>query len=197
MDSQLTIEGLALVLTLAYVVLAIVQNVWCWPAGFVGAGLTLLVCVDARLYGASALQVVYMALMVYGWYQWRQGGDEGGRLEVSRTPGRWWIALGMTGAVLAAALGVFLARRTDAALPFWDAGTTSFSLVAQFMTTRKWVESWPVWIAVDAVYVGMFVSRELHLMTALYLALIGFAVAGYLGWRRSMSAGAAAAETSQ
>ena len=181
---------------MTYVVLAIVQSVWCWPAGFVGAGLTLLVCVNARLYGASALQVVYMALMVYGWYQWRQGGDEGGRLEVSRTPGRWWIALGITGAVFAALLGVLLAQRTDAALPFWDAGTTSFSLVAQFMTTRKWVESWPVWVAVDAVYVGIFVSQELHLMTALYLALIGFAVAGYLGWRRSMSTGEAAAETS-
>lgn len=186
MDLQLTTEGLAVVLTLAYVVLAIVQSVWCWPVGFVGASLTLLVCMNARFYGASALQLVYMALMVYGWYEWRLGGDEGGRLAVSRTPRRWWVGLCIAGAVFATALGVFLTQRTDAALPFWDAGTTSFSLVAQFMTTRKWVESWLVWIAVDAVYVGMFVSRELHLMAALYLALIGFAVAGFLGWSRSL-----------
>ena len=29
-------------------------------------------------------------------------------------------------------------------LPFWDAGTTAFSLVAQWMTTRKWIETWLV-----------------------------------------------------
>jgi nicotinamide mononucleotide transporter len=179
-------EALALVFNLAYVVLAIFQSVWCWPAGLVGAGLTLVVFLHARLYGAMALQGVYVTLMVYGWYQWRHGGEKGGALAVSRTPARWRLVLVVAGAAFATVLGVCLKTWTDAALPFWDAGTTSFSLVAQFMTTRKWLESWLVWIVVDAVYVGMLLSQQLHLMTALYLAYLVLAALGFVKWRRSL-----------
>jgi nicotinamide mononucleotide transporter len=180
------LEALALVFNLAYVVLAIYQNALCWPAGLVGAGLTFVVFLDARLYGAMALQGVYMALMVYGWHEWRQGGEEGGQLAVSRTPARWRFMLGLAGAAFGLVLGLFLLYRTDAALPFWDAGTTSFSLVAQFMTTRKWIENWLVWIVVDAVYVGMLVSQQLYLMAALYMAYLVLAVWGWFQWQRSL-----------
>ncbi len=93
--------------------------------------------------------------------------------------------------VFAVGLGLFLRHGTDAALPFWDAGTTSFSLVAQFMTTRKWLESWLVWIVVDLVYAGMLISQGLSVMAALYVAYLVLAVAGFLKWRRSLGAGLA------
>ena len=179
-------EALALVLNLAYVVLAIFQSVLCWAAGLFGAVLSLVVFLHARLYGATALQVVYMVLMAYGWYEWRHGGAKGGALAVSRAPARWRLGLGAAGLAFAAGLGLLLEHGTDAALPFWDAGTTSFSLVAQFMTTRKWIESWLVWIAVDVVYTGMLVSQELGLMAALYVGYLVLAVLGYLKWRRSL-----------
>jgi nicotinamide mononucleotide transporter len=186
MDAQTLLEALAVVFNLGYVVLAIFQSVWCWAAGLVGATLTLLVFLHARLYGAMALQGVYIALMVYGWYEWRHGGEGGRGLAVSRTPGSWRLGLGLAGVAFAVALGSFLRFRTDAALPFWDAVTTSFSLVAQFMTTRKWLESWLVWIAVDTVYVGMLVSQHLPLMAALYGAYLVLAVLGFAKWRRSL-----------
>ena len=186
MDPHTLAEALAVVFNLAYVVLAIFESVLCWFAGFLGAGLTLVVFLHARLYGATALQVVYMALMVYGWYEWRHGGAKGGELAVSRTPARWRLGLGVAGLAFAAGFGLLLKHGTDAALPFWDAGTTSFSLVAQFMTTRKWIESWLVWIAVDIVYTGMLVSQELGLMAALYVGYLVLAVLGYLRWRRSL-----------
>jgi nicotinamide mononucleotide transporter len=188
MDLSSIPEALAVVLNLAYVVLAIFQSMWCWPAGLAGAGLSLFVFLQARLYAATALQGVYIALMVYGWRQWRHGGEEGGELAVSWTSPRWRLALSTAGLAFSAALGLFLWQRTDAALPFWDAGTTSFSLVAQFMTTRKWLESWLVWIVVDVVYVGMLLSRELYMMTVLYSAYLVLAVLGFVKWRRSLGA---------
>jgi nicotinamide mononucleotide transporter len=184
-------EALAVVFNLAYVVLAIFQSVLCWFAGLFGAGLTLVVFLHARLYGATALQAVYLVLMVYGWYQWRRGGEEGGELPVSWAPRRWCLGLGGAGVAFAVGLGLFLHHGTDAALPFWDAGTTSFSLVAQFMTTRKWLESWLLWIVVDLVYTGMLVSQGLNVMAGLYIAYLVLAVAGFLKWRRSLDAGLA------
>jgi nicotinamide mononucleotide transporter len=185
MNAYDIVEALAVALNVAYVVLAIFESVLCWVAGLFGALLTLVVFLHARLYANAALQVVYMALMVYGWYEWGRGGEQGGELAVSGTPRRWVLWLGGAGIALAAGLGLFLRRGTDAALPFLDAGTTSFSLVAQFMTTRKWIECWLVWIAVDVVYTGMMVSQRLHMMAALYAGYVVLAVLGYLRWRRS------------
>jgi len=189
MDFFAICEAIAVVFGFVYVILVIRQDVWCWPAGLVSATLYVLFFFHTRFYGQMALQGVYIALMVYGWYEWHHGGETGGRLAVSRVPGRWRVVLAAAGAAFAVALGLFLKHQTDAVLPFWDGGTVSFSLVAQFMTARKWIESWLVWIAVDVIYVGMYASQRLYPTTALYVAFLVFAALGFVEWHRSLRAG--------
>jgi len=187
--SPLEIAGAAL--GFVYVLLVIRQHVWCWPVGIASAALYVLVFFDARLYGQAGLQGVYIALMAYGWREWRHGGTSGGRLVVSHLPRRWRAGVVLAGVGLTLALGALLLRGTDAALPFWDAGTTSFSLLAQWMTARKWIENWAVWIAVDLVYVGMYASAHLYPTALLYGAFLALAVIGLLEWRRAQRAEAA------
>ncbi len=184
-------EAVGVAFGFAYVVLVIRQNVWCWPTGLANALLFIVVFWQARLYGAMGLQVVYVALMLYGWREWLHGAEEGGALAVSRISPRWGIGLGLAGAGAGVALGLLLRYRTDAALPFWDGGTTAFSLVAQFMTTRKWIENWCVWMAVDAIYVGMYASQGLYPTAVLYAAFLLLAVLGLIEWRRSFLSRAA------
>ena len=179
-------EAFGVAFGFAYVVLVIRQNVWCWPTGLANALLFTVVFFNARLYGAMGLQVVYVALMLYGWREWSHGAEGGGALVVSRTSRRWLAGLALAGVFGGAALGLLLRYHTDAALPFWDGGTTAFSLVAQFMTTRKWIENWTVWLAVDAIYVGMYASQGLYPTVALYAAFLGLAILGLIEWRRSL-----------
>jgi nicotinamide mononucleotide transporter len=168
------------------------ENVWCWPTGLVNVGLFIFVFYRARLYADMGLQVVYVALCLYGWYRWVHGGADGGTLPVSRTPARALVALGAAGAVGAALLGLTLHRHTDAALPFWDSSTTAFSLVAQWMQARKWIENWAVWIAVDVVYVGIYLQKRLYFTAGLYTVFVALAVLGLVSWRRSLAAARAA-----
>jgi nicotinamide mononucleotide transporter len=190
-DLLAAFEPIGVVFGFLYVVLVIRQSLWCWPVGLLSAAAYVVVFLQARLYGQMALQGVYIALMVYGWREWRQGGGGGG-LEVSRTPGRWQLGLALAGAVLTMALGL-LEQRAEAARPFWDAGTTAFSLLAQFMTTRKWIESWLVWIAVDVGIAALAASQGLRWTAALYGAYLVLAVLGLLEWRRSTQVGPKAA----
>lgn len=171
--------------------LTIRQHVWCWPVGILNVTLFIVVFLHARLYGAMALQVVYLALSIYGWYAWLHGASGDGRLRVSNTPRRWLGGLLILATVAGVALAILLRSRTDEALPFWDAGTTTFSLAAQWMTTRKWLENWIVWIVVDVVYVGMYASQGLYPTAGLYAVFVVMAVLGYLEWRRSMRRDAA------
>ena len=168
------------------------ENVWCWPVGLANVLLYVVVFHEARLYADMGLQVVYAALCVYGWYAWLHGGKDRGELAVSRTPGRWRAPLFLAGAAAAALLGFLLKRHTDAALPYWDSSTTAFSLVAQWMQTRKWLENWRVWIAVDVVYVGMYLYKDLRLTAALYAVFLALAVMGDREWRKSLASQAAA-----
>lgn len=91
-------------------------------------------------------------------------------------------AIGVLGV---AVLGTLFARFTDAALPYVDSATATTSVVAQWMMTRKVLENWAVWIAVDVVYVGMFIYKSLDLTAALYAGFLVLAIMGHVQWRRS------------
>jgi nicotinamide mononucleotide transporter len=181
-------EAVGVAFGIAGVWLTIRQRIWCWPVGLVSVTLFAVVFFHARLYGAAALQLVYIAFSIYGWYRWQHPGPDRRALPVSWTPQRWWIGLGVAGSVFAAGLGMFLRYRTDAALPLLDAVTTSWSMVGQFMTTRKWIDNWLVWIVVDVVYVGMYLSQRLYPTAALYVVFLVLAALGFREWRRSILA---------
>lgn len=172
------------------VFLTVRENIWCWPTGIVNVAMYVVVFYEAKLYADMGLQVVYLALSLYGWYEWLHDGKNHGALKVSRTPRAVLAALALAGIAGSVALGRFLSAATDASLPFWDSSTTSFSLVAQALLTRKWIENWAIWIAVDVVYVGMYVYKHLYVTAGLYLVFLGLAVLGLREWRRALEAAA-------
>ncbi len=169
------------------------ESVWGWPLGLVNVGAFAFVFYRARLYGDAGLQIVYFALAFYGWWSWLHGGDNRGELRVARAPQRALVALAAAAAGFALLLGTALARTTDAFLPFVDAGTTSFSLMAQLLQTRKWIESWWVWIAVDVVLVAKYLAADLPLTAGLYVLFLALCMLGLRQWRRSLDAGSGAA----
>jgi nicotinamide mononucleotide transporter len=183
------VEAVGVLFGVASVWLIARENVWGWPTGLVNVALFAVVFHEAKLYADMGLQGVYLVLCAYGWYAWRRGGPAHGALRVTRTSAAAGLGLGALGAVGAVLLGGVLHRHTDAALPFLDASTTSFSLVAQWMQTRKRIENWVVWIAVDIVYVGMYVYKALYLTAGLYLLFLGLAAVGWTTWRRSLVSG--------
>ena len=167
--------------------LTVRRSVWCWPVGMINVGLYTVVFAQAKLYADASLQVVYFAMSVYGWWAWLRGAG-GHELPVARAPRRFLLALLAAAALSTAVVGGLLHRGTDAALPWLDAGTTSFSLAAQVLLTRKWIENWVVWIVVDVVYIYMYVVKDLYATALLYTVFLGLAVSGLVQWRRTLSA---------
>ena len=162
------------------------QKIWCWPVGIVSVSSFIVVFFRAKLYAAMGLQGVYVALAVYGWYAWLHGGEGRGALRVSRLPPRLAVGLVLLGSAASVATGWWLRARTDETLPWLDGSTMAFSLVAQWMMTRKFLEHWLLWIVVDVVYVAMSLSQGLALTAGLYAVYAGLAVLGFRDWRRSM-----------
>jgi len=180
------LEIVAVAVTLTAVYLTTRQIVWCWPLGMVSVSLYAVVFFQAKLYADMGLQGLYFVLAVYGWWSWLRGGTDHGRLQVSRLSPRPAIVLLFLTAAVGWVGGLALGRLTDASLPRLDSLLTSFSIAAQWMQTRKILESWLVWIAVDVLYVGMFAYKELFLTSALYAVFLALAGLGFADWRRSL-----------
>jgi len=158
-----------------------------WPVTLLACGLYAEVFHQAKLYSDMLLQGVFAAFCIYGWWHWYRGVREEGavRVEALTLRGKLGgLAVGIVGSVL---LGWVMARYTDAALPHMDAALTAFSLVAQWWSTRKYLENWMLWIVVDILYTGIFVYKNLYLTAGLYAFFVVLAVLGLRSWRKAMA----------
>ena len=178
------LELIAVMLALAYVVLAVKVRRSCWLAAIASAALYCWIFAKASLYMESALQLFYIGAAIYGWYYW--SADQSAKPIPIR---RWSLkqhslaaAFTLVGATL---FGSALAKFTDAALPWLDSFTTVAALVTTWMVTQKILENWLYWIVIDAVSIYLYTSRGLDMTAALYGGYILLAVAGLLQWHRN------------
>lgn len=180
------IESIAVVMTLAGIVLTIKERIACWPVAIVGILAYMVVFIRARLYADTALQPIYVVQNIYGWWYWAHGGARGqGDAPIvvlsSRSRAVWLAGTAMVSVVV----GLALARWTNAAAPYADATLSTTSLVANWLLARKVLENWWLWIAVNIGYVVLFWRKDLLLSAGLYAVLLILAIAGLVEWQRS------------
>jgi nicotinamide mononucleotide transporter len=183
-----TLEWIAAVAGAVSVYLSARENIWSWPTGILNVGLYIIVFRRTGLYSDMGLQVVFLVLSIYGWYEWLYGGKNRSVLRVSRAPARDWLIAIPVACGFWLILGRSTARLPGVALPYLDAGLATLSLVAQWMMTRKRLENWVLWIVADIVYVPMYVYKGLPVTAALYVLFLALAALGLRAWWRSYHA---------
>ena len=174
-------EALAAVLSIAYLVLAVREHLWCWYAGFAANAIYLFVFRDAGLLMDAALQVYYMGIAVYGWWQWQQGENAESALPVSRWNRHQHLLAATAIITLSLLSGYVLHSFTAAANPLLDSFTTWGAVVTTWMVARKVLENWLYWIIIDSVSIYLYVLRDLEITAALFLV---YTIIAIFGWRR-------------
>ncbi len=177
------LEGVAFVLAVAMVLANLRVNIAGWPLAIASSLLYALLFADSRLYGEASLQLFFVGIALWGWWQWLRGTTaDGTALRVRR------LAPRLRGLALAATLtawpllGWLLDHATDSDVPYLDALPTVASVTGQVLLARKYVENWPVWVAVNLVSVGLFAYKALWLTVLLYAVFALLAVAGWRAW---------------
>lgn len=193
------LEIVAFVLALACVLCNIRENHWGWPLAMVSSGLYALLFWRSKLYGDASLQVFFVVVSFWGWWQWLglfgagQAGAvrvaiEPARLRVTRLTPRARTATVLACLILWPAIGAFLAAFTDSDVPWWDAFPTALSVVGQILLGRKFIENWILWWLVNLASVGLFAYKGLWLTGLLYTIFLGMAIAGWRTWQRRLAA---------
>ncbi|MBK7344841.1 MAG: nicotinamide mononucleotide transporter [Saprospiraceae bacterium] len=134
----------------------------------------------SRLYSDAILHVVYIGLNTYGWYHWLQPTQIRQNIPVTRLTGKQLSTI--IGAIVLLTLlwGYVMDTRTDADFAYFDAFTTVASLIAQFLLTRKKIDNWLIWIAVDLVAIPIYLLKGLYITSGLYTVylILCFRLAG-------------------
>ncbi len=179
------LEVIAVAAAMAYLLLAIRQNIWCWLGAGISTAIYIYLFFAAKLYMESALNLFYFAMAIYGWWVWYSGRSGDGELPVSV----WSLTVHASAiaAIVAASMlsGYLLSSYSDAVYPYVDSMTTWGAIWATFLVARKVLENWWYWLVIDAASIVIYWSRDLHLtalLFAVYVAMIPF---GLVAWQRS------------
>lgn len=177
--------------------------------GLLNVTLFAVIFFQIQLYGLLLLQLFFFCANIYGWYAWTHPNEQGETLEV-----RWLSQNKLVATAAACAISIalltmyidsfFFALANIAvdslnlfgadlaepvlepdAFPFWDATMTILSIVAQVLMTRKYVENWILWIAINIISVGIYATQGVYAMSVQYAILMFIAANGTREWART------------
>jgi nicotinamide mononucleotide transporter len=174
-------EIAATVLGVAYSILAVRRNRYCWVAGAGSSVLLAYLAAGKQLPMQALLQAYYVLIAGYGFWHWRKLAG-GAAPPVGFWPLRQHL---LTIALLVGVAWVtaqFLASETQAAWPLLDSFATWFSLFATWLVARAKIENWLYWVVIDAGLVILFAAQGLYFVALLYAIYMVIACVGFVIW---------------
>lgn len=151
-----------------------------WPWWAVSSLLYAWLFFEYDLYASAALQFVFIAAAIWGWFGW---GPTGAKPRTATTKQRLVVLLIAVAAWVALAPAL---ASIGAAATWADSFGLVFSVVAQIIMVRQYTETWFIWLVVDAAYVALYASQGLWFTSALYVVFTLVAVRGWLNWDKKL-----------
>lgn len=185
------LELVAMLLALAYIILAAQGSLWCWPAAFISTALYTIIFYDVLLLMDSALNVYYLVMAVYGYWAWQKNTPTSAaqNQQTKNTPlaivswsANIHIKACLTLTIISFILGYVIANYTPAAFPYLDTFTTVFAVFATYLVTQKVLENWLYWVIIDAVSIYLYIEKGLVPTTVLFIIYVIIASYGYVKW---------------
>ena len=181
---NLVIESIAVITAIVYLLLAAKEDIKCWYAAIISSSLYFYIMLNVGLLMEAFLQIFYIAMAIFGWYQWKKTTINNESLNISTWNKATHILAVTTVIILSILIGQFLDTNTNAELPFLDAFTTFGAIVTTYMVAMKILENWIYWFVIDSISIYLFITRELYLTSILFLIYLIITVFGYFRWRK-------------
>ncbi|MBU2871727.1 nicotinamide riboside transporter PnuC [Colwellia sp. E2M01] len=182
------LELMAMLLSLAYVILVAKGNIWCWPAAFISTAIYAVIFFDVKLLMDSALSVYYLLMAIYGYWQWSNPvtkNDDSDELPIISWSVSLHIKICLGLALISLLLGYLVSNFTSAHYPYLDTFTTVFAVFSTYLVTQKVLENWLYWIVIDLVSIYLYIEKGLIPTTVLFVIFVVIAFYGYIKWLKS------------
>lgn len=182
-------EALAMFLSLLYIILAIKQSLWCWPAAFFSTLIYAILFFDASLLMDSFLNAYYLVMAVYGWYAWKYTNaiKKNEELSISSYGLNKNIKIILILSIISVLLGYVMDNYTKADFAYTDSATTVFALFATYMLAQKIVENWLYWIVIDSASIYIYIQKGFYLTSILFGLYTILALLAYQTWKKELT----------
>jgi nicotinamide mononucleotide transporter len=164
-------------------------NIIAWPISLIACSIDITLYFKQGIYADALLTGIYFLFMLYGWYKWRYGDNKDDSLPITNLTPALTFKLGIIAVVAILGIYILLQIYTDSEIPFWDATTAVLSLTAQWLTCRKIIQNWLLWILVDGLYTGIYFYKGIPLHAILQIIYLCMAAIGYLRWQKQIGKG--------
>ncbi|MDM7860054.1 nicotinamide riboside transporter PnuC [Alteromonas sp. ASW11-36] len=176
-------EGVAVILAIAYVLLAARKHIACWACAFVSTLIYTVLFYDVNLKLQMLLNLYYMLMALYGYWQWKRSPSEAfvaSRLTVLQNIGTLTVIVLFT--VLCAEITGLL---TESRYLYVDAFVTVASVITTVMVAHRKIENWLYWMVINSVASWLYWQVDLYFTSLLFVSYVFMSVYGYLQWRKS------------
>jgi nicotinamide mononucleotide transporter len=182
-------EWLGIVTGISGVLLSIKEKLAAWPLFILCYAAYVYISYQYGLKAFMMMNAVFIGISIYGWYKWsQQRSDAGTEVAISHTPVKQLgIAIGLL-LLSTVVIGGTLERLGEAQHPYPDAFATSCGFVAQWMLSRKHIETWIFWIITDLIYIRLLGEQGSLTSVILFAVFIVLAIKGWRDWRTTMLA---------
>ncbi len=181
-------EWLAAGLGIAYVILAARESIWCWPAAFISTLIYTVLFWEGQLPMQALLNFYYLAMAVYGFWVWRKHSQKEDDLQIHSHSLKFHVLFIVSGLILTALIGGYLASNPDNRLPYLDALVTVFSIMTTVLMARKVLENWLYWIVIDSFAIALYWQTGFYVTIIMFLVYLVLAAYGYKNWKKLQTA---------
>ncbi len=174
-------EWTAVVCGLLFLALTIRENRTGWLFGGISTGIFAFIMFDAKLFADMGLNIFYTLMAVKGWSDW---GKPEKKIAVSRISLHEGLFVILLIPATSFVMGSLLSRYTEAEFPFADSFVSTTAIAATWLSIRKKLENWPIWIISNGVAIFLFIQKNLSLTAILTSVYFILAVEGWITWNR-------------
>lgn len=177
------VEWLGMLAGISGVWLSIKEKIAAWPLFITCYSCYVYIAYSSGLHAFMGMNIGFIAISLYGFWKWahnKQGQVD--LLPITRTKKAHWPLVGLFLLVGTVGIGCWLSSWEEAKLPYWDAFATCCGFVAQWMLSRKHIETWIFWILSDIVYLSIFLQAQSWPSVILFSVFIVLAIKGWKAW---------------
>lgn len=177
-------EVIAVLFSIASVILANRNSVWLYPTGIISTSLYLYIMTAVGLYAEALLNGYYLVMSIYGWVRWSINKEGNNAAAISYCDMRDWIIAGAIVILGFTVLFVALSTYTDSDVSFADALVSAFAWAGMWLLAKHKIENWILLNISNAIAIPLLIYKGIPLTALLTVILFIVAVSGYLRWRK-------------
>ncbi len=167
-------------------------NILTWTTGLVNEVFLFILFYQVQLYADMFLQVYFLLVTLYGWYNWNKKSIENRIIKLNNRTKLLLLTViilcSLISGIILSNIHLYLPTffKIQAAYPYIDSFVMVSSVIATVLLAKKKIENWYLWITVNVICVILYYKKGIYFLSLEYFIFLGLASYGLYNWKKQL-----------